>query len=77
LINQNIFDVAIGYCSGKADSGPTALKRVALPVPAPLADYGLAVSKKAGAAASEFAKFVLSPVAQQVFADYGFIPVVR
>lgn len=74
LIQQGVVDAALGYCSGKADGKLPALKKIELPPPAPIADYGLAVSSKAHDGAAEFAKFVLSPTAQAIFMDYGFVP---
>jgi molybdate transport system substrate-binding protein len=75
LIADGKLDASIGYCSGAKKGDNTALKSVALPAPAPVADYGLTVSHKAGTAAAEFALFVLSPAGQQVLADYGFIAI--
>ena len=75
LIADDKLDASIGYCSGAKKSDNTALKSIALPVPAPVADYGLTISRKAGTAAAEFALFVLSPAAQHVLADYGFIAI--
>jgi ABC-type molybdate transport system substrate-binding protein len=75
LIATGEFDVGIGYCSGRAKNGDSALKYVELPAPAPVADYGLAVSRKSGTAAAEFAMFVLSPLGQRMLADNGFIGV--
>jgi ABC-type molybdate transport system substrate-binding protein len=74
LIQQGVVDVALGYCSGKADGKLPALKKIVLPPPAPIADYGLAVSPKARDGAAEFAKFVLSPTAQAIFLEHGFVP---
>lgn len=72
LIAEGKIDVAFGYCSGtRTDTNP-ALKSVTLPAPAPTADYGLVLSRHASPAAAEFALFILSPVGQQVLADYGF-----
>ena len=75
LFADGKLDASIGYCSGAKKNDNAALKSIALPAPAPVADYGLSVSRKAGTAAAEFALFVLSPVAQHVLADYGFIAI--
>jgi ABC-type molybdate transport system substrate-binding protein len=75
LIADGKLDASIGYCSGAKKGDNTALKSVALPAPAPVADYGLTVSRKAGTAAEEFALFVLSPAGQHVLTDYGFIAI--
>jgi ABC-type molybdate transport system substrate-binding protein len=72
LIADNKLDASIGYCSGTKQNVNTGLKSIALPAPAPTADYGLSVSRKAGMAAAEFALFVLSPAGQQILADNGF-----
>lgn len=69
------FDMGIGYCSGKVNKGDAALKYVELLAPSPVADYGLAVSRKSGTAAAEFALFILSPVGQRLLADSGFISI--
>jgi molybdate transport system substrate-binding protein len=75
LIAEGKLDASIGYCSGAKKSSNTALKNVALPAPAPTADYGLSVSRKAGSAAAEFALFVLSPAGQQILANNGFVSI--
>ena len=75
MVAEGEFDVAIGYCSGMGSLKEPAVKSVPLPAPAPMADYGLAVSRKAGAPVGEFAMFVLSPVGQRILADHGFISV--
>lgn len=75
LIADGKLDASIGYCSGAKKSNSTTLKSIALPAPAPIADYGLAVSRKAGTAAAEFALFVLSPTGQHILADFGFISI--
>jgi molybdate transport system substrate-binding protein len=75
LIAAGEFDVGIAYCSGRGRNGDAALKYVELPAPSPVADYGLAVSRKSATAAAEFALFVLSPLAQRILADNGFIGV--
>ena len=72
LITSNKMDVSIGYCSGKSGDG---LKRVSLPAPSPIADYGLTVSDKAAPAATNFALFILSPQGQRTLAKHGFMPV--
>ena len=75
LIADGKLDATIGYCSGAKQKDNAALKSIALPAPAPVADYGLSVSRKAGTAAAEFALFVLSPAGQQVLSDDGFITI--
>lgn len=72
LLADGRIDVALGYCSGMRQAADSPLKPVALPPPAPTADYGLGVARDAGPAASEFALFVLSPVGQRILAEHGF-----
>lgn len=72
LLAEDKIDVAIGYCSGTRRNNNPAVKSITLPPPAPTADYGLALSRKAGTAAAEFALFILSPTGQKILADHGF-----
>lgn len=72
LITSNKMDVSIGYCSGKSGDG---LKKISLPAPSPMADYGLTLSNKAAPAATNFALFILSPQGQRTLAKHGFLPV--
>jgi molybdate transport system substrate-binding protein len=72
LITSNKMDVSIGYCSGKSGDG---LKKISLPAPSPIADYGLTLSNKATPAAASFALFILSPQGQRTLAAHGFVPV--
>lgn len=75
LIAGGEVDAAFGYCSGTRRQTHPAVRSVTLPAPAPLADYGLALAPQAKPAAAELALFILSPVGQQVLAEYGFIAV--
>lgn len=72
LLGEGKIDLALGYCSGASQNTNPAVKSVALPAPAPTADYGLALSRKASPAAAEFALFILSPTGQRVLVDFGF-----
>ncbi|MDC8759532.1 extracellular solute-binding protein [Janthinobacterium fluminis] len=72
LIAAGDIDMALGYCSGMRQGAGSALKSVALPALAPVADYGLAVAPQAGPAAAAFALFVLSPAGQRVLEEHGF-----
>lgn len=75
LITKGEADAAIAYCSGAKQNEHTAIKYIALPLPSPVADYGLTVSNKAGATASAFALFILSPAGQRILSDYGFVSI--
>lgn len=75
LITKGEADAAIAYCSGEKQNENTAIKYIALPLPSPVADYGLTVSNKAGAPASAFALFILSPAGQRILSDYGFVSI--
>ncbi|RIX41574.1 MAG: molybdate transporter substrate-binding protein [Rhodocyclales bacterium GT-UBC] len=77
LIAEGRIDIALGYCSGMPRGGDAPVKGIALPAPAPLAEYGLAVARKAGPGAAEFALFVLSPSGQRILAEHGFLAVTR
>lgn len=72
LIAEGRIDIALGYCSGARQTSASPVRSVPLPAPAPTADYGLAVARQAGPAASEFALFVLSPSGQRILDSYGF-----
>jgi molybdate transport system substrate-binding protein len=77
-LSSGRIDVMIGYCSGR--------NRLTSPLPdvqfveppgviATGPEYGLAVLKGADPRAEDFALFMLSPEAQQIFARDGFAPV--
>jgi molybdate transport system substrate-binding protein len=70
--------VMIGYCSGRQRLAAMLPTVQFVPPPREIAggpEYGLAVLKGAGPRAEDFALFMLSPEAQQIFADDGFAPV--
>ena len=71
-------DIVIGYCtSAKLRLSQMAELQVAA-VPREISvgpEYGLAVLKGADARAPDLALFMLSPEGQQIFAQYGFVPV--
>jgi len=75
LIGEGRIDIALGYCSGMRQASGSPVKGIALPVPAPTAEYGLAVSRHAGPGAAEFALFVLSATGQRILAEHGFLAV--
>lgn len=77
LIAEGRIDIALGYCSGMPRGGDAPVKGIALPAPAPVAEYGLAVARKAGPGAAAFALFVLSPSGQRILAEHGFLAVTR
>jgi len=71
-------DVMIGYCSGRqrlAALLPTIQFVKPPPAIATGPEYGLAVLKGAGPHAEDFALFMLSPEAQQIFSRDGFAPI--
>jgi molybdenum ABC transporter molybdate-binding protein len=71
-------DVMIGYCSGRKRLA-ALLPDVQFVEPPPEIttgpEYGLAVLKNAAPMAADFALYLLSPESQQLFAQYGFMPV--
>jgi len=75
---QNKIHMTIGYCSGRSTKPDP--KYVSIPLPPELAvdvNYGVSVFYNGNANKSEVYKFVLylmSPEAQQIMAEYGFVP---
>lgn len=76
-------DVFLGYCSSRLPSAKrlpdTATVQVGMPPSlAIVPDYGLTVVNRAGQQrpeASRFALYLMTPKAQRIMADYGFVPV--
>lgn len=71
-------DVMIGYCSGakRMQSQVPEIQTVVIPKEiAAGPEYGLAVLKGADPRAEDLALYMLSPEAQQIFAQVGFAPV--
>jgi molybdate transport system substrate-binding protein len=71
-------DVMIGYCSGRQRMAQALSEVQAVEVPKEITvgpEYGLAVIKGADPRADDLALFMLSPEAQQIFAQFGFAPV--
>ena len=71
-------DLFIGYCSGAKRlllQLPELQVAEVPPVIANGPEYGLAILKGADPRTPDFALFMLSPISQQIFADYGFAPV--
>ncbi|MBP8120947.1 MAG: molybdate ABC transporter substrate-binding protein [Burkholderiales bacterium] len=75
LVANGQADIFLTYCTNAviALKEQPALKMVTLPANLSVgADYGMVVMKRAGEQASAFAAFLVSPVAQAVFARHGF-----
>jgi ABC-type molybdate transport system substrate-binding protein len=71
-------DVMIGYCSGRQRMAKAVPEVQAVAIPKEIAagpEYGLAVINGANPRAGDFALYLLSSEAQQVFAQFGFAPV--
>jgi molybdenum ABC transporter molybdate-binding protein len=71
-------DVMIGYCSGRERLVKTVPDVEAVAVPQQITagpEYGLAILKDADLRAEDLALYMLSPEAQQIFANHGFTPV--
>jgi molybdate transport system substrate-binding protein len=71
-------DVMIGYCSGRQRmlAAIPGLQFVKLPRAISTGpEYGLAILKGAKPQADDFALYLLSPAAQQIFAQHGFAPI--
>jgi len=75
---QNKIHMTIGYCSGRSTKPDP--KFVSVPLPLELAvdaNYGLSVFYNSKANKNEvykFALYLMSPEAQQIMAEYGFVP---
>lgn len=78
-LEDKMVDVVIYYCSWarQAQKKPGAeLAVIAFPDEAAVgADYGVTVATGAGKAAEDFAQYLLSPPAQAILRDHGFIAV--
>jgi len=78
---QNKIHMTIGYCSGRSTKPDP--KFVSIPLPPELAvdaNYGLSVFYNGNANKSEvykFALYLMSPEAQKIMAEYGFIPTTK
>jgi molybdate transport system substrate-binding protein len=77
-LDDRKIDLFVYYCSGAQQivRDSASYKSIALPpelVVGP--EYGLTVSRKAGAGASDFAMYLLSPQGQASLKSFGFIPV--
>lgn len=76
---QKKVDISLGYCSSRQTTPDPAFSLVELPAELAItANYGLSVLNTRPAqreAALRFALFVLSPPAQSLLAQYGFMPV--
>lgn len=71
-------DIFIGYCSGTKRLLSQMPQLQVAEVPGGIAtgpEYGLAVLKGADPRTADLALFMLSTSGQQIFADYGFVPV--
>jgi molybdate transport system substrate-binding protein len=77
-LSSGKIDVMIGYCSGRQRLA-ALLPAVQFVKPPPAIatgpEYGVTVLKGAGPRGGDFALFMLSPEAQQIFARDGFAPV--
>jgi len=75
---QNKIHMTIGYCSGRSTKPDP--KFVSVPLSQELAvnaNYGLSIITKDGTIKDEvyrFALYLMSPEAQQIMAQYGFVP---
>ena len=71
-------DVMIGYCSGRQRMDQALGEVQVVQVPKEITvgpEYGLAILKGADPRAEDLALYMLSPEAQQIFANHGFTPV--
>jgi molybdate transport system substrate-binding protein len=71
-------DVMIGYCSGRQRIAKAVPEVQVVQVPREITvgpEYGLAILKGADPRAEDLALYMLSPEAQQIFANHGFTPV--
>jgi len=79
FFDEGKVDISLGYCSSRVTTPDPRLASVQLPANlAVTADYGLSVlstGKASRDAAFRFALFVMSPEAQSVISQYGFVPV--
>jgi molybdate transport system substrate-binding protein len=77
-LSSGQIDVMIGYCSGRKRLMPLLEDAQFVEPPKEVAagpEYGLAVLKDSAPRTEDFALFMLSPDAQQLFARNGFAPV--
>ena len=80
LMTEGKADVFITYCTNAilARSQAPELKVIQLPEPLAVgAEYGLTVMNGASAAATRFARFILSPAGQAILVKHGFSSVIQ
>lgn len=79
FFSQGRVQISIGYCSGRTTTPDPTFANVPLPPALSITpNYGLSViirDHKAHEAAYRFALYLMSPEAQGIMAQYGFIPV--
>ena len=77
-LDDRRIDLFVTYCSSAQQIVQESSKYKSVALPPELSvgpEYGLTVSREAGAGAADFAIYLLSPPAQATLKSFGFIPV--